>query len=267
MKPVLTRYSVMLALLAATQAFALPSVRSDITVYDGDSSTSSSWYGSREDQEVEPGMVRSQAWDMESFFVEPGNGDLGMISGFDFKDGYGGFKAGDIFIDVDGSFIPGDATTSANGYAVESATTFGYEYVLDVDWTSIDGSGTGAYTVYQLDANALVTKPYYQQNYGSGPFEYVGGGIQVESGTFSFEEGLSDADTGFLGGSHYAAFGFDLSFLADLGYQEYWTSTAMGCGNDHLLGHNEVSSVPEPTSIALLALGVVGLTLARRRTR
>lgn len=250
-------------ILAASQALAFPSARTDITIYDGDS-TSEVWHGAAEDGEVEPGMQHGQVWDMEGFFLETGSGNLGMVSGFNFRDGYGGFTAGDIFIDVNGDHIPGNATTSSHGYSTLSATTFGYDIVLNVDWTSIDSNGVGTYDVILLDANALVTKPYYRQNFGSGPFEYVSGGTLLESGTFQFEEGLTDAETGFLGGSHYAASGFDIGFLD--GYGEWWVSNAMGCGNDHLLGYHQ-ADVPETSSVLLLLSGVLALGWARRRVR
>lgn len=252
---------ILIGLMLSVPAFAFPSGRTDITIFDGDS-TAEVWHGAAEDGEVEPGMQHGQVWDMEGFFLESGSRKLGMVSGFNFRDGYGGFTAGDIFIDVNGDHIPGNATTSSHGYSTLSATTFGYDIVLNVDWTSIDSNGVGSYDVILLDNNALVTKPYYRQNFGSGPFEYVSGGTLLESGTFLFEEGLTDAQTGFQGGNHYAASGFDLGFLG--GYGEWWVSNAMGCGNDHLLGHYK-ADVPEPSSLLLLAFGVCGLAWARKR--
>lgn len=263
MKLFSNRLILALGLLMSTPAFAFPTGRTDITIYDGDS-TSQLWHGAAEDGEVEPGMQHGQVWDMEGFFLENGSAKLGMVSGFNFRDGYGGFTAGDIFIDVNGDHIPGNATTSNHGYNALSATTFGYDIVLNVDWTSINSQGVGTYEVIMLDNNALVTKPYYQQNFGSGPFEYVSGGTLMGAGTFLFEEGLTDAQTGFAGGTHYAASGFDLGFLS--GYGEWWVSNAMGCGNDHLLGYHK-AGVPEPSSFLLLAFGVFGLAWARKRVR
>jgi len=66
----------------------------DITIYDN-RGTGTGWYGGNEDQEVEPGMVNTQAWDLEGFFLQ-GN-SLSMVGGFDFKNGYEGYKSGDIF--------------------------------------------------------------------------------------------------------------------------------------------------------------------------
>jgi len=75
------------------------SFATNITIPDLNSSSSNSWYGTHEDQEVEPGMARSQAWDLEGFFV---NGTvLSLVGGYDFKNGAGSgkkFYSGDIFI-------------------------------------------------------------------------------------------------------------------------------------------------------------------------
>lgn len=133
--------AVIASLLVSIPALALPALRDDITIYDGDSKNADGWYGMQEDQEVEPGMQTNQGWDMEGFFLETGTSNLGFITGYD-------------------------------------------------------------------------------------------------------------------GGDHNAAYGFDLSFLAVLGFDEYWVSTTMGCGNDHLMGYVGGGSmdVPEPSSLALMAL-------------
>lgn len=254
------------ALLLSSQASALVigggvgEVGQDITIFDGDNKYATGWYGLNEDQEVEPGMARHQKWDAEGMFFDGSN--LTMVGGFDFLNGveaYNGdagekdFRSGDIFIDLDGDRIAGNAVGTSNGQ-IDVANTFGYDYVLDVDWTN------NSYDVFAIDSGATVTTAYYKVNYGSSPWLYQSGGTLLGSGSFSYFSGLTDGDTGFLGGNHYAVSGFDLSFLSGFEYDISWT---MGCGNDHLVG--QVSSVPEPGSIALLGFGLFGLLLARRR--
>ena len=58
----------------------------EITINDNREGTGNSWWeNTNEDQEVEPGMVYNQSWDLEGFFL---NGtSLTMIGGFDFEDG------------------------------------------------------------------------------------------------------------------------------------------------------------------------------------
>lgn len=246
--------------LVALPAAALPlgADRTDITIFDGDKSGNTGWYGEQEDGEVEPGMAQNQAWDMESFFIENGTQELGMITGFNLRDGYGGYQAGDIFIDTNGNYISGDASIGSGrqGNLNEAATTFGYEFVLDIDWAA------ETYQVIDISGiDAIVSTPDYKQNFGSGGFQYVSGGTAVEGGTFTYEAGLTSAQTGFNGDTHYAAYGFDLSFL---GNAAFTASSTMGCGNDHLLGAGRVS-VPEPSAIALLALGILGLGVLRRK--
>ncbi|MFL0797969.1 MAG: PEP-CTERM sorting domain-containing protein [Cellvibrionaceae bacterium] len=254
-----------LALLSA-QASALVigggvgEVGSEVTIYDGDSKYDTGWYGKQEDQEVEPGMASHQKWDAEGMFFDGTN--LTMVGGFDFLNGVAGytgvgsekdFTSGDIFIDIDGDRIAGSTTSAINGQ-LNVANTFGFDYVLDVNWAA------GTYDVLSIDTQSTVTTAYYKANYGSSPWLYNNGGTLLGSGTLEYFAGLTDADTGFLGGSHYAVTGFDLSFLNVDSFDISWT---MGCGNDHLVG--SVSTVPEPGSIALLVFGLLGLGLARRR--
>ena len=52
-----------------------------------------------EDNEVEPGMIDNQSWDLEGFFWDGKR--LTMVGGFDFKDG-NTYASGDIFLDIDG---------------------------------------------------------------------------------------------------------------------------------------------------------------------
>lgn len=275
-----------LLITAAANAVALPTGMTNITINDGDYSNSNVWYSNNhEDQEVEPGMAINQVWDLEGVYTY-GSNQLAMVGGFDFRNGVAGyrgqvinsghrgpvqreldFRSGDIFIDVGNDHIAGGANArDGNGQTVVT-NTFGYDYVLDVDWQQ------NSYRVYSLNNNSRTQVAYYDANYGSSPWQYVSGGTEIGQGTFTYENRLSNADTGFLGDirsnpSHYAAYGFDLSFL---GNSDFFTHFTMGCGNDNLMGFGHVSipqtNVPEPSSLALFALGLIGLGRARNRAR
>ena len=225
----------------------------EITINDNRQSGTNSWHANTdEDQEVEPGMVATQVWDLEGFYLDGNN--LAMVGGWDFVNGvlYGGhtYLSGDIFID-----ITGDAQYGLNPTSVEN---FGYEYVFDMDWAGY------TYNVYELDSTSTLKSSYDYNSPESDPYSFdYSNDLLVGPGTFSYFAGLSDADTDFFGGTHYMVSGFDLGFLNP--GTEFIAHFTMECGNDNLMGRG-TTSVPEPANMLLLGTGLIVIAgLGRKR--
>ena len=261
--------------VAASSAFAVPSHwGDDITIFDGNVGSSGTWQTgaddsridqngnrTREDREVEPGMQTGQVWDAEGFFQK--DNSLTFVAGFNLQDGYGGHTSGDLFIDVDVTGADaaqyGDIHGAQGNRSVQNR--FGYDYVFDINWA------TKEYNVYQLNDDSFTITAFEKPNQGSNPWGYDASNneVLITSGTFDYTVYTSRAaiDDYFYGQYHYEASGFDLSFLGNTDFIAHWT---MSCGNDNLMGQGTVD-VPEPASIALLSIGLLGLGFARRKAQ
>lgn len=228
----------MIAIITAGNALA-----TDITIYDGSSTAQTGWYGMQEDQEVEPGCVPTQAWDLEAFFLT--DTTLTMAGGYNFIS-YGGFDSGDLFLDISD---------------FDSGSTYGYDYALKLDITN------NKYSVYTLDKDSTFIKAFYYQNRNSNPWRY---NAEIENliGSFSLSYlwGLNDDDfeTKLIGGAgtHYSI-SLDLSDFLVSG-TEFIAHYTMGCGNDNLMGKG-TTSVPEPATLMLLGTGLLGIGLITKR--
>jgi hypothetical protein len=239
----------------------------NITISDNRTGTGSSWYSTgsgqgAEDQEVEPGMIANQNWDLEGFFLEEKT--LSMVGGYNFKSGYDNMKSGDIFLDTSN---PLDAIYG--GIPRTSTTTYAnnYDYVISFGRNS-NGILTGNYNVYSLanfHGTLLDVLSYNQRS--SSPWRYnpnLNSDQSLENGTFTFTSGLSNLDTGFLGGTHYSIGGINLSFLPN--GTTFIAHYTMECGNDNLMGKG-TAHAPEPSTLILLGSGLIAAVAMGRKMK
>lgn len=271
MKTIRLFVGLMAVQLVAVAVQALPlDLGRNITISDGNWS-GTGWTGNREDQEVEPGCVTGQKWDLEGFFVL-GN-TLSMVGGYDFVNGADGHVSGDLFLDTDGSLSYGTenpAGAPQNG-ASTVANVWGYEYAVDMNFAN------KTYDVYQLTAASLVRRITESINGESNPWAYASGGTKVYSGTFVYTPGLlasaityTDPNAqvgatlqGGVSGYQHNVAQIDLGdFLAP--GAKFFSHFSMSCGNDNLMGHGRIPDAA--STLALMGLALMGIERLRRRT-
>lgn len=257
--------------VGSAYAVFIDTLGTNITQYDGVASGGVVGSIGSEDNETEPGTVKSQSWDLEGFFLK--GKSLSIVGGYNFYTGNAGMMSGDIFIDTNGdavyspSFIlPSSGFGGYTRYKELDNSYFKYDYVLDIDWVS------GSFNIVELTSNTKLKNTAYDNfNTPSNPWIYVSGGNVEYSGNFNTygKNSFSDADTGFSGwsgtngaGKHYVAT-FDISSI-NLDKGAVFHNT-MECGNDNLIGKSEAAPVPEPGTMALLGFGMLGLAIYGKR--
>jgi hypothetical protein len=261
-----------LAITGMTEVYALD-LGQEITIPDLMGS-GSGWHGSQEDNETEPGTITNQTWDLEAFFL---NGTtLNMLGGYDFVNN-SQWKYGDIFIDVDNDIkygLENDGSGSVQNGNSTVANSFGYDYVLDLNFDEVTGVHT--YDVYAITANTTVRTVHYNINQESNAWRYESGGEAVLLGqTLAYSTYTTDelATYGYIfqddGTSNlHNIVSVDLGFLgAEI--SNFTAHFTMECGNDNLMGHYDpVPPVPEPSTVLLLGAGIIGLAgFARKRVK
>lgn len=239
-------------LASAVLGFAAQASAYEVTIYDGVGTGGGS---AQEIGEVEPGALNTYAWDLQR--VDINDGVFSMSGGFDFINGVApytadnpdgeDFTSGDIFLAVGEAPVYGTETGIFN-YDDVSNSVFGYDYVLDMDYTN------GTYSLVSLNDESVLTSAYYSWSTASSPWKYSSGGEVLEEGlTFSVSEESGEY-----------TLSVDLAYLFNQfeSGTQFWSHFTQGCGNDNLMGSWEV---PEPTTIALLSMGLFGLWFSRRK--
>lgn len=144
-----------------------------------------------------------------------------------------------------------------------------FEYALDFGfatgtWSERNKSLATSGSISAVDSGLYDVTSYNNDTYyNSDPFAMQSGTLIGDSSSVDFNEYQGFNADGYDGNniSYVKTATFNLGLLATLDISKLDAHWTMSCGNDGITGHGEIppTSVPEPSSIALLSTGLIGL--------
>lgn len=225
---------------------------------------------------VGPG-VGGQQFDAEFlYYKQSGNLlSIGLQAGFNLITGYESHSSSP------NDYYSGDLALSFDG----SAGSSGYEYAVDfglmtkdydlntVDMGTTTTPGEDLAGLYSVNPVSGWNNDVYSGHSSANPFAADVGtllqGLTLGVDMFTGSGAGTGSGTGDAGNqtSYYRTVTFDIGSLGLSGpitLDAHWT---MSCGNDYINGTTTLSSVPEPSTMALMFMSLMGIGWAGRRKR
>jgi len=191
-----------------------------------------------------------------------GKGDNGLFSGSTntAQGGGKGIGYGDLFLSS--AWTPCLNTACSAPYATDSnanGTIWTYGFSLDNRWAVEDTTHTG--TLYQLNSGNNDADAYLSDDFlSSSSYTYRNGqevAVDTDNGNVTVKNtGTWDTTANKIN------FEIDLTGTALANSSSIALHWGMTCGNDTIEGQY---SVPEPAILSLLALGLIGIGISRRK--